>query len=282
MTTLVISSQKGGTGKTTVAVNLAYSLARRGWRVLLVDADPQGGVGFSLSEKAREAKGFFNLLTGEEPADAESLVLSTRLPEFRLLMSGTVDPLANGNELTDSPETRERLEQLFAQFEDYDAVLIDTPAGITGFNRAILSVSEFLLAPQVPEPLGARSMPRLLRHLAALRQEAANRGDGDDGAAPQLAGMLLSLVEEEQPVIEVTEKEMRDLLPAEMLFETKIPRDPAFLKASSVGVPVGLLRRQPSPASRCFDQLAEEVETRLDLVNKSNQKEDDEYTRLMD
>lgn len=280
MTTLVISSQKGGTGKTTVAVNLAYSLARRGWRVLLVDADPQGGVGFSLSEKAREAKGFFNLLTEEESVDAESLVLSTRLPEFRLLMSGTVDPLANGNELTDSPEIRERLKNLFANFEDYDVVMIDTPAGINGFNRAILSVSEYLLAPQLPEPLGARSMPRLLRHLAALRQEAAN--SGDNGAAPQLAGMLLSLVEEEQPVAEATEKEMRELLPAEMLFETKIPRDSAFLKASSVGVPVGLLRRQPSPASRCFDQLAEEVEARLDLVNKSNQKEDDEYTRLMD
>ena len=59
---LAITSQKGGVGKTTVSVNLAYALARRGWNTLLMDTDPQGSVGLSLSEKARKCPGFYDAL----------------------------------------------------------------------------------------------------------------------------------------------------------------------------------------------------------------------------
>lgn len=277
MTTLVISSQKGGVGKTTVAVNLAYSLARRGWRVLLVDADPQGGVGFSLSEKARDAKGFFNLLSQPDAFDPASLVLSTRLPEFRLLMCGTADLMAGGEEPPDSPELREKLANLLGSFSDYDLVVIDTEAGIHGLTRAIMAVSDFLLLPQQAEPLSVRSMPRLLRHVANLRREL-----GDEVRAARLAGVLLTMVTEEEPVSQEIEGEIRELLPRDLLLDTRISRDPAFLKASRAGVPVALLRRQQPTAARSFDRLAEEMEKRLNLAMTSQQKESDEYTRLLD
>jgi len=280
VTTLVISSQKGGVGKTTVAVNLGYSLARRGWRVLLVDADPQGGVGFSLSEKARNAKGFFNLLNGSGPADPKRLVLSTRLPEFRLLMNGTADLALGGEESEDTPELRDRLRELLARFgEDFDVVVIDTEAGIHGLTRALMKISDYLLLPQQAEPLSARSMPRLLRHIAELRRGAEKSG----AIAPRLAGLLLTMVRQEDDVCREIENEIRAMLPGELILDTEIPRDPAFLKASRAGVPVALLRRQPPAASSSFDQLAAELETRIGLVKTSNRKEDDdEFTRLMD
>ncbi|MBL9153613.1 MAG: ParA family protein [Verrucomicrobiales bacterium] len=277
MTTLVISSQKGGVGKTTVAVNLAYSLARRGWRVLLIDADPQGGVGLSLSEKAREARGFFHLLAGAVEGPAESLVLATRLPEFRLLVSGNADACFDDVDPQDTPELRERLRGILGQLGGYDLIVLDTEAGVHGLTRAIMAVSDFLLLPQQAEPLSARSMPRLLRHIAALRREL-----GEGATHPRVAGMLLTMVRHDDPVSREIETEIRAMLPAGMILETEIPRDAAFLKASRVGVPVSLLHRQPPEAAQSFDQLAAEMEARMSLTKEPNPDEADEYTRLMD
>ena len=64
MIAVATASQKGGVGKTTLCINLAYSLARRGWNTLLVDTDPQGAVGLSLAKSSRTKVGFYDFLTG--------------------------------------------------------------------------------------------------------------------------------------------------------------------------------------------------------------------------
>lgn len=53
MINFAVSSQKRGVGKTTLSINLAHAFARAGVRTLLVDADPQGSVGLSLTRQSR-------------------------------------------------------------------------------------------------------------------------------------------------------------------------------------------------------------------------------------
>ena len=268
MISLAITSQKGGFGKTTVAVNLAYALARRGWSTLLLDTDPQGSVGLSLSEKARKCPGFYDALrTGK---DGTEYILHTRLPELKILPAGHLENFFEtkppGEEAV--PVLTRLLDSLAAT--GLDVVIIDTPAGLTGYTSDILRVVDYALVPQQAEPLGVRSLPQMLGALQQLRQQ---------GARLQLAGLLLTMMQHGQHESAEVVRELRQIIPPRLMFESVVPRDPLFLKASGLGVPLGLLFANPPAAAVVFDQLAAELEARLQLHSP-----DDALipTRLMD
>ncbi len=270
--TLVIASQKGGVGKTTVAINLAYSLARRGWKTLLMDTDPQGSVGLSLSEKARTSRGFYDVLTSG--AEVDSLILPTRLPEYRLLPAGGGDLYYEGmgNEGTLFSSSRGRITELFHRIEGggFDLTIVDTPAGVYGITGELLRFADHVLLPQQVEPLSLRSIPQMLKAVVGM-----------EGARGQKAGasVLLTMLQEDETDSVELAAEIRELLPDQLMCDTRIPRAIDFLKASRVGVPLGLLYKKPTATALVFDQLAAEMENELGL---ESEEEENEYTRLMD
>ena len=267
--TLAITSQKGGVGKTTTAVNLAYALAKRGWHTLLIDTDPQGSVGLSLSERARKCAGFYDSVNTGAPA--LPLILQTRLPELELLTAGQTHSFFSvaAEGINAEGEIRRILSEVGQR--RYDIVLFDTPAGLGGLTGSILRHSNFALVPQQAEPLGLRSIPQVLEALRFLRR---------DGSQIELAGILLTMVQQDQPQAQDVIRELRSLLPGRLLLDAMVPRDPVFLQASSAGVPLGLLHRHPPASAHVFDQLAAELEVRMRL--KSPTPDTNEFTRLMD
>ncbi len=273
MITLAISSQKGGVGKTTVAVNLAYSLARRGWRVLLVDTDPQSGVGLSLSRRARTWSGFYDVLAEEGSPVIEDVILETRLSEMTVLPAGRKDSYVR---LNGSGESAGRepgaVRTFFESLEPrgYDVVLVDTAPGVFGYTAEVLKAADYVLIPQQFEPLSVRSIPQILESVADLR---------DERFGVELAGVLLTMTESDQAVRLGVARELKQLATAKMLMRTEIPRDEIFTKACAAGVPVGLLYRNPPPAALIFDQLAAELELRLDL---DRFQERSEHARVLD
>lgn len=248
-------------GKTTLCINLAYSLARRGWKTLLIDTDPQGAVGLSLARSTRTKSGFYDYISGS--ASLTDIVITTRLPEFSLVPSGHYDELARKGHMSNETIAI-RLRDLLrsAELAGVECVMFDTAAGMTGMTEMVVKAADYAVIPQQSEPLAVRSVPHLLEALARFRAA---------GSGVKVAGILLSMVMNDSPVSMQVARELRQILPPELVFKQSIPRLQSFLEAAAQGIPLALLKMNPPPEALLFDQIAAELEERVGLLREQEQ-----------
>lgn len=252
MITIAVSSQKGGVGKTTLSINLAHSFARNGRKTLLVDADPQGSVGLSLTRQSRVLPGFYDLMA-DPVYPIERLIVPTRLETLSLVAAGqTSDYELGGGEMG---VTLHRVREFLRSVEGrgFEICLIDTAAGLFGATADVLSASSAVIIPQQAEPLGIRSVPKLMSVLARMRV-----------VNPQLSvlGLLLTMMQPGLAESREAAQALKDILPSELLFQTMIPRDDLFIRASARGLPVGAMENGAG-AMAVFDRVRMEVEAKL-------------------
>jgi len=164
MKVLAMYNIKGGVGKTTTAVNLAYLAAREGRRTLLWDLDPQAAATFMFRVRPRVKGGGRALVTRRRPI-AEAL----KETDFEGLDLLPADFSYRNMDLElDAPRHRtRRLGPLLRSLAGADALgFLDCPPSISLGSENVMHASDLLLVPLVPATLSLRTLDQLTRFVA--------------------------------------------------------------------------------------------------------------------
>ena len=253
MIRVAVANQKGGVGKTTTAINLATALAAIGWRVLLVDLDPQGNAstGLGISRASRE-RSTYDVLLGE--ASIIDAAVPTKVPRLDLLPA-TVDLSGAEIEMVGMDDRTHRLAQAFDEVPAgrWDICLLDCPPSLGLLTVNALVASRQLLVPLQCEFFALEGLSQLLQTVERIRL-AYN---------PQLSilGVALTMFDRRNNLSQQVAEDVRACL-GTSVFETVVPRNVRLSEAPSHGLPA-LIYDLKCPGSEAYVRLAREIMARL-------------------
>jgi chromosome partitioning protein len=251
---VAVANQKGGVGKTTTTVNLAALFADRGYRVLVVDADPQGNATSSLGvDKAELDETLYDALL--DPAGMSQLPIRDVRPGVDLLPA-TPDLAAVEVELVGRQAREHALHRALNVLGAGHAVcLIDCPPSLGLLTVNALTAADDVLVPLQCEFLALEGLGQLLSTVDLIR-----RGLNRD---LRVLGVVMTMYDARTRLSAHVVEEVRRHLPDDLL-STIVPRAIRLAEAPSYGQVIS----EYDPDSRgatAYQQLADEVLSRLEL-----------------
>ncbi|MDO4774082.1 MAG: ParA family protein [Candidatus Saccharibacteria bacterium] len=247
---IAVTNQKGGVGKTTTSVNVAYYLAKAGHKTLLVDFDPQGNAtsGLGVDKQSLGATmtevilGKIELQAVVQPTDHKNLFLAPSTPH-----------LANTEvELAQADGRFVRLRRAL-EGAGYDYIIIDSPPSLSLLTVNGLIAAQYVLLPVQAEFYALEGLGQLLETMKLIRK----------GLNPtlQLLGVVPTMMDNRTTLSGQVHAEIAKHFPNQ-IFKTSIPRNIRLAEAPSHGLPVGAYDRF-SKGARAYKALTKEIIERI-------------------
>ncbi len=226
--TICVANQKGGVGKTTTAINLAYSLAILEYKVLLVDADPQANStsGFGFDPKNVKIGLYEALVQDISPDD---ILLKTDNSNLDILPSN-IDLVGAEIEMIDLPNREKLMKRILSKVKDvYDFIIIDCSPSLGLITTNALAASDSIIIPVQCEYFALEGLGKLLNTIKIIQRSI--------NVNLEIEGLLLTMYDSRLRLSNQVVDEVK-LHFQEMVFETIIQRNTKLSEAPSFGLPV--------------------------------------------
>lgn len=257
-----VANQKGGVGKTTTTVNLSTILAKKGKKVLLIDADPQGNATSGLGVEKDVEYSVYDILVNETPM--EKACQNTSIKNLTVCPSNI--SLAGAEvELVSMMSREQRLkEKLDEVKENYDFILIDCPPSLGLITLNAFTASNSVLIPVQCEYYALEGLGQLLNTVNLVKKHLNKE--------IEVEGALLTMYDIRTNLSNQVVKEVKKYF-GDKVYKTVIPRNVRLSEAPSFGMPITIYDPR-SKGAKSYIKFAKEFLNANDEEKKAKHMKD--------
>jgi len=245
--TIAIVNQKGGVGKTTSAVNLTAALGAKGYKILLVDIDPQGNStsGLGVNKRGLENSSYSVLIGG---CPAENAIVETPYQNVSVMPS-SMDLAGAELELVDVQKREARLKNSLAAVKDnFDFIFLDCPPSLGLITLNGLCAADTLIVPIQCEFFALEGLSQLISTVRTVKRLY--------NPYIEIEGVLLTMYNGQLNLTQQVVEEVKRCFPKKV-YATYIPRNVRLSEAPSYGQPV-MYYDKSSKGAHAYNDLADE------------------------
>lgn len=241
-----VANQKGGVGKTTTSVNLSTILAKKGKKVLLIDADPQGNATSGLGIDKDVNFSIYDVLVND--VEIENTLIQTKVKNLDICPSN-INLAGAEVELVSMMSREHRLkEKTNSQKDNYDYIIIDCPPSLGLITLNAFTASDSVLIPVQCEYYALEGLGQLINTINLVKKHL-NKDLSIEGALLTMFDIRTNLSNQ---VVKEVNKYFEN-----KVYKTVIPRNVKLSEAPSYGMPISVYDPK-SKGAKSYDKFVKE------------------------